>query len=791
MAISSRCPSSGILYLLVASSGFAALSWEVIWQVKSTLALGISAWGTAVTLAVVMGGMGLGGLLMGNFLRNDPPLKAVYLYGLLEIVAGCAGLFLNIAFHALEKLDTLAYGTMPGSITLVFLVGMIVVFGIPALCMGATLPVFGLISRQFQVSVAKLYSLNTLGAAVGVLMVAFMLIPFFGMTHTIWIIAAINILIGFSTLLLAPTEQASALTPQPVAQIAAPPISFNKILFIVFVTGFATFTLEIAWFRSFADLFPNTTDVFAIMLACMLIALGLAAKNTSLAKQKKKLLGTQICLAGILILLVTPVIERLDNYFVFYKHLQIAASKIANNPATANFVSRANFNSLINPDTFTLKWTVAFNYLYRTLFEFVVMYLIIVPPVRLLGMAFPWLLEQQRSSRAIGNMYAMNTLAAIVGAISAAWILLPVIGFAKTAWIAGVLVMTAGVMITPARKRLFWAALGIIALLIAMFYETGIGKVRVEGNYATDDQGKPAKVLGFFEGPDATTSAVEYNNGTRALLINSVLAASESGKTRQTNIHYMAWMGHLPMLLHADPKNALVICFGTGQTANAVRNENPQMLDIVDVNRNVFKLAHYFRANENVLDDPRVKTIVMDGRAYLRRTQKSFDVITLEPMPPNSAGVNALYSKEFYELARQRLTANGIIAQWLPFHVAAPTYSASIAKTFKAVFPNAILWIDPDSKTGILLGSKDDNVTLASSWPGFARTAIQRDLTPEQIQQDVALNSQQLAQYSQYGKVINDDNQLLAYGKALYASSLQEQNFELLHRINNNIALLY
>ena len=134
----------------------------------------------------------------------------------------------------------------------------------------------------------------------------------------------------------------------------------------------------------------------------------------------------------------------------------------------------------------------------------------------------------------------------------------------------------------------------------------------------------------------------------------------------------MAWMGHLPMLLQDNPKQALVICFGTGQTSHAVRKENPDELDIVDINPNVFKLAHHFRSNENVINDPKVKTIVMDGRAYMRRTHKTYDVITLEPMPPSAAGVNALYSKEFYELAKQKLSANGVIAQWLPLHLVAP-----------------------------------------------------------------------------------------------------------------------
>ena len=252
----------------------------------------------------------------------------------------------------------------------------------------------------------------------------------------------------------------------------------------------------------------------------------------------------------------------------------------------------------------------------------------------------------------------------------------------------------------------------------------------------------------------------------------------------------MAWMGHLPMLASNHPDNALVICFGTGQTANAVREENPTALDIVDVNHNVFKLGMYFRSNKNVLTDARVKAIVMDGRAYLRRTTKSYDVITLEPMPPLTLGVNALYSKEFYQLAHQKLTSDGIIAQWLPFHAAAPLLTASIAKTFIEVFPNAILWIDSDSNTGILLASKNDNANITSLWPGFLRNTTTRDMSQLEVMQHIALNSQQLKQYANYGEIITDDNQLLSYGKALHSGGgYTLQNFALLHLVNHNVTL--
>lgn len=760
------------LCLLIASSGFATLSWEVIWQIKSTLALGVSAWGTAITLAVTMGGMCLGGLLMGHALAAGPPAKAVRLYGALELVIGLSGLALDAAFRAVERLDTWAYGGMPGIASLVHLLGIAAVLGVPTICMGATLPVFEALAKQFRVSIAELYGLNTLGASGGVLFAALLLIPWAGITGAIWAIAAINIAVGVSACLLKPGERAGAAEPPGKEGLAPRPVAFKELL-IVAVTGWATFTLEIAWFRSLAATMPNTTDVFAIMLACMLLALGLAARDVPRLKRKGRSLGMQLSLAGIAILLATPLIERLDLISFFFK----------------DSAPPGHFIGLLDPDTLSTTWAASLLYAFQTLVRFLATFWVLALPIRFLGTAFPWILDEQRSSRDIGRLYAANTLGAIAGALAAAWFLLPALGFAQTAWIAGALVAVTGNLLTPGPKRRVWAALGIAALLIAMLLETGVGRTRVQGDFA-QMEGRPARVLDFFEGPESTVSVIEYDDGGRRLLIDSASASGESGPRYKLGEHYMAWMGHLPMLLQDDPADALVICFGTGQTANAVRKEDVGSLDIVDINPRIFAMARHFRSNEGVLEDPRVKTIVMDGRSYMRRSRKTYDVITLEPMPPISAGVNALYSKQFYELARGRLEAKGVIAQWLPLHSIAPRSAASIARTFTAVFPNAVLWIDPDSKIdGILLGTKDEDAALTSAWPGFARTSLARALSQEEVLRAVALDPEELARYGAYGEVISDDNQLLAYGKALHSyTDLIKENLELLHRIKSQAA---
>ena len=743
------------IHALVMVTGLASLSWEVFWQIKSTLALGVSAWGAALTLAVTMGGMSLGALLMGHTLKNKILTRPVRLYGALEIIVGIAGLFLDPAFRAVEKLDTLSYAAAPDSGSLVHILGIAVVVGIPTLCMGATLPVFGLVARQFRTSIATLYGLNTLGAACGALLAAIFLIPQFGVIHACWIISGINIMVGITTWLLGPGEPVT-LAVSPTAAQAVSELPPRLAQLAVIVTGFATFALEVAWFRSLTAAFHSTTVAFAMMLATVLFALGLAAHLVPILKRMGAPFGTLVITAGTLILFAAPIVERMDL-------LTYAAPLSNSNPL-----------STVPPLLTIASW------FFQTCTAVGV-------PMLFLGIALPWILDDQHTSSRLGRIYALNTLSSVVGAITAAWVLLPTIGFARTSWLVGTLVVTIGLILSSSRRRIVWGALAAIALLVAVTHESGVGRTRIQGNvfYAGS---APAKVLEFYEGPAVTTSVAEYEGGERRLIIDG---SSASGQTAASDTmpvdHYLAWMGRLPMLLHPNPKTALVICFGTGQTANAVRAENPESLDIVDINPSVYKLAHNFVRNEGVLDDPRVNKIVMDGRAFMRRAQKSYDVITLEPMPPVFAGVNALYSREFYELARTHLSAEGTIAQWLPFVGLLPHSSAAIARTFQEVFPNAILWIDAPSKTGILLGSKDDRPDLSASWPGFSRTPVHRNMTEAEVRQATRLNQTALARYGAHGATITDDNQLLAYGNAVYAalipndSRIEDANFDMIN----------
>ena len=752
----------------VTLGGMAALSWEVLWQTQVDLALGISALGTALTLAATMAGMTIGALSMGRRLQRQPSSDPLWLYGRLELVIGVSGMVMLPGFGLLQALDTSLYPVSPQLAPIAHILGVLLLLGPPTLAMGATVPVFRLVADRHGASISRLYGLNTAGAAIGVLLLTFVLLPPLGIAATTGTVVGLNLLVGgtvwalsrrarsasaapASTTPAAPTpgpgqQRSTTTAPSPASAQgaaastsaetgadahagrvaaasqgadAAPSLAVAGLM--VCVTGLVTFGLEIAWFRAMRAAFWSTSGSFAVILASVLIPLALGARLVPTMRRRGLSPGFIIGLAGAAILLATPLVERLDLLAAFH----------------------GEYYEILG------RWLG-------------VSLLIIGPAITLLGMALPWCMEQFTRPGEVGRLYGLNTVGAVIGSLVTAWWLLPLLGFARASWLLGGLTILVGLATSAGRRRQIVFMVGLPSLLIAVLQTSSPGRDRIHGHKGF----RRFEVLAMREGPDSTVTVLRLPNGKNLLMVDGFGATGEQGQA-----HYMQWMGRLPALLHDDPSEGLVICFGTGQTANAVRSEGIESLDVVELSPAVLELAPLFRSNEGVLNDERVHPTVMDGRAWLRRVERTYDVITLEPMPPTFAGVNALYSREFYELASDRLADGGIIAQWLPVHLVDSFLSPSIAATFMDVFPNAGLWIDPPSGTGILLArAGDDDRPLGSEWPGLKRPSAPRTLTDSQIKEALLLGPELLARYAAQGRVITDDNQLLTLGQ-LHAGS--------------------
>ncbi|MGB9596924.1 MAG: tetratricopeptide repeat protein, partial [Candidatus Poribacteria bacterium] len=168
-------------------------------------------------------------------------------------------------------------------------------------------------------------------------------------------------------------------------------------------------------------------------------------------------------------------------------------------------------------------------------------------------------------------------------------------------------------------------------------------------------------------------------------------------------------IGHLPILLHPDPKNALVIGFGMGVTSYAITRYGVNV-DAVEISPGVVSANSFFtKINHNILKEPLLKLTIDDGRNFTLTADKKYDMISTGIIHPlvstNSAG---FYTKDFYELCKKRMTENGIMCQWVPLHRLPEEHFKTIIRTFKASFPHTTLWYKWTPDFIILIGTPQE-----------------------------------------------------------------------------------
>jgi predicted membrane-bound spermidine synthase len=688
--------------LLFALSGMAGLSWEMLWRSYSGFALGVSAESVALTVALMMAGLSVGAVVGGHLLARTrrAPLRIL---AVTEASIGVLGLVMPLGFLLVARLDAEVYRhagalAVPAQIAFITLV-----LGPAAIAMGMTVPLMRPIAAQFETRLAALYAVNALGAVLGIFVQTFVLIPALGLRGA----GAVSACVNFAVALLA---MRSVAAPTPAPEPARAEAAFVRGAgMLAFSTGFACFALEVAWFRSLKAAFQSTTDSFALMLAGFLIPISVASFLATRLRARGSSLAWLTCAGGVLVILVNPLVDRVDLFTL----------------------SASGYWLLLGQ-------------------RMIVVVALLGAPVLAIGLALPLLLDATSDPARVGRLYGINTLGCVLGSVSAAWLALPTLGAYRTALVVGCALAILGSLYGTARARIVMLSSTAIVTALALFLGSGARRIQAEMF------SRELKPIVSLEGADATVSVAIDGVGDKQLIIDGFQTSGEAAQG-----HYMAWMGHLPMMLHPQPSRALVICFGTGQTANAVRREQPDSLDIVELSPEVLAVSSNFASNEQVLDDPRVHVRRTDGRAWLRRSDARYDVITLEPMEPHFAGTNDLYSVDFYRAAAEHLGPDGVIAQWLPLHLLLPLEAASVTRSFTEVFPNSALWIDPSDRTGILVGRKDASRPVVALGP---ERAVRRDLSPAQVEAGFALVGPKLLAYASLGQVISDDNQLLAYG---------------------------
>ena len=212
--------------------------------------------------------------------------------------------------------------------------------------------------------------------------------------------------------------------------------------------------------------------------------------------------------------------------------------------------------------------------------------------------------------------------------------------------------------------------------------------------------------LEYYKEGAAGTVSVRRVAGARSLAIDGKVDASNGADMLTQRL-----LGLLPTMLHAGPRDALVIGLGSGVTADAVlASDEIRHLDVVEISPEVVEASAYFvRENHDVLRKPAVRLLVGDGRSHLRLSARQYDVIVSEPSNPWMAGVSALFTREFFAAARARLRSGGIFCQWTHTYEIADSDLQSIVATFASVFPDGTMWLVGEGDL-LLIGSVDPGI---------------------------------------------------------------------------------
>jgi spermidine synthase len=683
-----------IIYPLFFLSGLASLIYEILWTRKFIPVFGNSSYAVTVVLAAFMAGLGLGSWWFGRF--ADRHRYRLLLYSLIEAGIALNALIIPLVLTLLKKIMPVFFSFLAESILLIsfirFMFSFIILF-LPSFLIGGTLPVLSrycvdklkFMSRRLSL----LYGLNTLGAAAGVFTAGFFLIETFGLSGTNSIAIALNLFIAGTMFLIwfsyerkgervKPEKKESIekkdsdktpLTAQPFRWRLRP-----VILSIAFITGCTSLSLEILWTRYLSFRISSSPYSFSGILGVFLMCLGIGSLLYRLLFASRK---NQALILSLILLLVGPLTLTMVS-IVSKLAISYGLNILPFIPFTPSSLLWEKFQSIG-----------------------ITVVTIFIPGI-LFGVVFPALCtvftqNRKKIGESIGKVYAINTAGSITGSLLPVFVLIPLLGIRLSFLVTALFISTAGLglfFVLQKGRKIIHGVQAIVALSLLIFLFSFIVPKGLTKKLflSTLQLGKHNTILFYKEGKTATSILVEDKvSGFKDLYINSV----EEVPTTYAAQYCFKLMGILGVLLHPEPSEVLMICFGGGIAAGTtIQHPEVKSIDVVDIESSVIKAARLLsRENNNLLKNDKVRVIIEDGRNYLFMSGKKYPLIVCDSTHPKSADSWVLYTREFYQAVKDTLTEKGVFVQWLPFHLLTTQEYQIILKTFQSVFPHTSLWL--------------------------------------------------------------------------------------------------
>ena len=744
-----------VLPILFFSSGASSLIFETIFTRLLTYTFGNTAYAVSTVLAAFLGGLALGAYLFGRWVDRRPP--TLWIYGGLELLVGIYCLFIPNLFALLTQTYVALYHSLhlgPAGLTSIRfgLAGVVIL--VPTVLMGGTLPALAryvsALRSHFEAEVSRLYGWNTLGAALGTLGSAYLLMPFLGVRGTIGLACGVNFAIFLSVALLAsraplPTELEEMGGAPPAAAKSLPAEAHALVLVLgAFLTGAVALAYEVIWTHVLAFLIGNTVYAFGVMLFTFLCGLGLGAQIVARRLPRpefwaRALAGSQLFLA-LAIFCTVPLWSRIPDVFAqgllkafefdllgiaFLLFLRVIylGWRIHRRPRAARFpwaraielgVEILLLMGLMGVDTTFLWKREATYFVAGELLRFFCAFFLLIVPSLLLGLSFPLLLNlaSHRATRvggSVGGVYAANTLGAILGSVLTGFVLLPrwgslvsLRGSATVNLLLGLAFALCLLRLRPAYKLILAMVVASLALVFWVGQGDWDARRMSRGSYVYFDRGWPIdRVLYLREDVQGGLTSVVQVGPTRVMLSNGKFQGNNAGEMG-AQIRFAL----IPILFTREFDKALVIGLGTGNTLRTVAGFPFRRIDTVEIAPHIVEAARLWFEDVNgmIFDrDPRIQLHVADGRNFLLLSRERYDLITIEISSIWISGEADLYSREFYELCRARLQEHGILQQWVQVHHMRTQDFLVILNTAAQVFPHVAFFLGPEQ--GVLIAS--------------------------------------------------------------------------------------
>jgi spermidine synthase len=155
------------------------------------------------------------------------------------------------------------------------------------------------------------------------------------------------------------------------------------------------------------------------------------------------------------------------------------------------------------------------------------------------------------------------------------------------------------------------------------------------------------------------------------------------------------YVGHLPAMLHPNPRSVLGIGFGAGVSAGTfTRYPGIQHITVCEIEPVVppTSTRYFATADYDVLHNPRTRIVFDDARHYLMTTPDKFDIIASDPLDVFVKGTAALYSKEYFEAVKRHLNPGGWFSLYMPLYESDEKTVKSEVATFLDAFPYGTIW---------------------------------------------------------------------------------------------------